>query len=443
MRKEYLIALGIFTSLFFLVLGHNFLTCIGLGLSMYYVFYTVSLIGNTIPIIQLMITMSLLQWVVGPYVEYQNTVHHYKYYMYVDEETYMSFIVPSIIAFIFGTSLFKVDDRLDSIGVRVNDLLTNYPKIPFYLIVGGLVIPYLGFLLPSTLGFVVFILSNVKYIGVIYLLYSGKPNRWPVFIGTMVLTASASLAMGMFHDLLLWSIMLSTFVARELRLSYIKKIVFAIVGIFFAITIQSVKSEYRTYVWKGYEGNKFSLFIGLALDQWSSGRIINPSDDTDMNVRLNQGWIISAIMKQVPEKEPFADGETITEAIKASIMPRFLFPEKKVAGGQENYERFTGLQLGKNTSMGISIVGEGWANYGYGGGIAFMFFWGLFIGWFWRKLVSLSAFYPTLLLWSPILFLQVVKAETELVVVLNHLIKAAIVVFGLLWFIKKQWGVRV
>ena len=73
----------------------------------------------------------------------------------------------------------------------------------------------------------------------------------------------------------------------------------------------------------------------------------------------------------------------------------------------------------------------------------FLFGWGVFIGWFWQKIIHLSEIFPTLLIWSPILFLQTIKAETELVVVLNHLIKASALVFGLLWFVKKQWGIRI
>jgi hypothetical protein len=38
----------------------------------------------------------------------------------------------------------------------------------------------------------------------------------------------------------------------------------------------------------------------------------------------------------------------------------------------------------------------------------------------------------------PLMFLQVIKAETELVVVLNHLIKASIVIWAFFWFAKKR-----
>ena len=259
----------------------------------------------------------------------------------------------------------------------------------------------------------------------------------------MSLTALASIASGMFHDLLLWAMLTFTFVARELKLSLGPKITIALLAMFLAMTIQSVKHEYRSLLKNGYAGNKVSLFMGLATQQWSNGSIITPAADEDMNARLNQGWIISAVMKNVPNREPFAGGATISEGITASLLPRFLAPNKKKAGGRENFSKFTGLPLAENTSMGISLAGEGYANYGRWGGVLFMFCWGIFIGWFWKKLSHWSNIYPTLLIWSPILFLQVIKAETEFVVVLNHLVKASVLVFGLLWFIKRQWGIRI
>jgi hypothetical protein len=297
--------------------------------------------------------------------------------------------------------------------------------------------------LPPAFGFVFYLLANIKYVGIVYLLFTGKPNRWPIFFATFAGTIAVSLASGMFHDLLLWSVMLSTFVANELRLNTMLKIGLAVVGITLAITIQSVKGQYRDFLANGYPGNKIALFWGLAANQWQSGRIVNPEGDTDMNVRLNQGWIISAIMHHTPEKQPFASGETISDAITSSLLPRFLAPDKAKAGGRENYRKYTGLQISEGTSMGISLAGEGWANYGYWGGIMFMLGWGLFVGWLWKKIHALSAYYPTIIIWSPIIFLQVVKAETEFVVVLNHMLKASFLILMLLWFVKRQWGIRI
>jgi len=428
--------------LIFLLGVKIFWSALGISFTIFYMLRVVDQMGKKIPILDLMTAMAALQWIVGPYIDYHNGITHYKYHMYVPEAQYMAYAVPSIIAFRIGTLFFKDYSNLDEIGQRVNKLL-DYPKLPYLLIIGGLLIPYLNAFIPASLRFVFFLLANIKYVGAIYLLYSGKPNRWPVFIAIMIATALASIASGMFHDLLLWAMLTFTFIARELHLSYYTKIAITVLGMFVAITIQSVKHEYRGMLQNGYGGNKVALFTGLAMDNWSNGRIITPSSDEDMNTRLNQGWIISAVIKNVPKKQPYANGSTITEGIEAALLPRFLAPNKKKAGGRENFIKFTGLPLGEHTSMGISLAGEGYANYGRWGGILFMFIWGLFIGWFWKKLGNMSTIYPTLLIWSPILFLQVIKAETEFVVVLNHLIKSSVLIFGLFWFINRQWGIRI
>jgi len=426
-----------------LVMGIQGWTAIGLAFTGFYVWQVIRKMGHTIPIIDLMTALAALQWIVGPYIDYHNELNHYKYYMYVPEEQYMAYVVPALLAFRLGTLFFKDHSDLDIIGTRVKALLASYPKLPYVLVIAGLLIPLVNSFIPASLRFVFFLLSNVKYVGIIYLLFSNKANRWPVFMGVMSLTALASIASGMFHDLLLWGMLTFTFVARELKLGLLTKSASTIMAILLAITIQSVKHEYRAALQAGYGGNKVALFSGLAMDNWSNGRIVTPTNEEEMNARLNQGWIISAVMKNVPKYQPYTSGNTIIEGMEAAFLPRFLAPNKKKAGGRENFMKYTGLKLGKNTSMGISLAGEGYANFGVIGGILFMFCWGLFIGWFWQKLFSFSNWYPTLLIWSPILFLQVIKAETEFVVVLNHLIKASVLVFGLLWGIKRFWGIRV
>jgi hypothetical protein len=427
-----------------MAMGIYFWTAIGIGFTLFLGLNLIDQMGKKIPIVELMVTLAGLQWIVGPYLDYNKPFQHFKYYMYVDEPTYMAYAVPIVIAFYIGTLLFRKDESMEGIGERVERLLTNHPKLPYLLVIIGFALPFFNFLVPGSLKFVLFLLGNIKYIGAIYLLFSKSSNRWWVFGGTMLFTAATAIAAGMFHDFLLWGMLTFTFVARELKLSYLSKLSIAGLAVFVALSIQTVKHSYREMVWnKGYSGNKTQLFMNLVSEAWQNGTVLSPAPDNDANVRLNQGWIISAVINHVPLREPYANGATVTEAIKASLLPRFLAPDKKKAGGQENFARFTGFKLNTGTSMGISLAGEGWANYGYWGGILFLFSWGLFIGWFWQKIIVWSEHFPTLLIWSPMLFLQVVKAESELVVVLNHLAKASMLVFGLLWFIKRQWGIRI
>lgn len=400
--------------------------------------------GDTIPIPELMVLLAALQWIVGPYIDYHNEFEHYKYKMYVSEEVYMSFAVPVVLAFKVGLSFFKQDVQLVYLKASIKALLSQHPYFPYTLVAIGILAPFARQLFPPGLAFVFFLFGQVKYIGALYFILSGHPNRWYIFSGLMIISALGSIASGMFHDLLLWSVLTMSFVFHELKSSFWSKLTILIFGGLFIVTIQSVKHQYRILS-PSVAGSiaKTGLFIKLASEEWKEGKITNPADDSEINVRLNQGWIISKVMANVPEYEPYADGQTILDALEAAFLPRIIAPSKKTAGGVENFKKYTGLPIGEHTSMGISLAGEGWANFGYYGGIFFIFLWGVFISWFWNKLSDWSEFFPTLLVWSPILFLQTVKAETELVVVLNHLIKASIVVFALLYYFQRYRKIRI
>ena len=86
--------------------------------------------------------------------------------------------------------------------------------------------------------------------------------------------------------------------------------------------------------------------------------------------------------------------------------------------------------------MDISQVGEAYANFGAIGGMIFMLLVGLFFNWIIARISKWGNIYPDLIFWLPLIFLQVVKAETSLVTVLNHLTKAMLVA----WFFFSPWG---
>jgi len=148
-------------------------------------------------------------------------------------------------------------------------------------------------------------------------------------------------------------------------------------------------------------------------------------------------------MSWTPSREPFAEGETINEALRSAFMPRFLFPNKVTAGGRTYFYRFTGRQLSDTTSMGLGLVGEAYANYGIQGGILFMFIIGLFYNWFIFMIYRIANKHPTIIFFIPLIFLQVVKAETDFSVIINHLFKASIAVWMIYFGINKFLGIKI
>lgn len=412
---------------------------LGIILVLYIAWRFIDALGKSLPILELMMLISGSQWIVGPYISYHQETTHFKYYMYVDQETYMTYIVPAFICFCIPL-LMILKRKTASQEVLFSKYLP-YAKSLLFIGVGADV---LSAVTPAALAFFFFLIAQFKFIGALLLLFSPKKSDQYYFYGALLYLFVNALARAMFHDLLLWGIFMFMYWCIKNKPTLRTRLALISAGVIFAIMIQSVKAAFRSQVWGGFQGNKVELFVDLLDRKVSSGYFEDEASNEELNVRLNQGWIISAIMYYTPAFQDYANGVTIKDAIFSSLLPRFLNPNKKVAGGQENFELYTGLPLSKGTSMGMSIIGESYANFGVTKGVLFMFIWGWFLALFWKKLMKITQKYPLVLMFLPVLFLQVVKAETELVVVLNHLFKASIVVALFFWAARKylNWALK-
>lgn len=108
----------------------------------------------------------------------------------------------------------------------------------------------------------------------------------------------------------------------------------------------------------------------------------------------------------------------------------FFFPDKATAGGLKNFRKYTGLVIDDGTTFGLSPLGEAYLNYGVVGGIGFMLVFGGCFAIFYYGTLRFALKQPTFLFWIPLIFYQAMKAETELLVILNQLIKGSMVAFG-------------
>lgn len=389
-------------------------------------------LGVSLPILELMLLIAGLQWIIGPLIEYAAPTVHYKYYMYVDQVVYMAYVVPAYLLFVI--IILVGLKRMVQLNIALEQLV-YFSKFGLSLFFIGIVYDlFSGFL--GFLGFLGYIISNFKFVGAIILYFSKNKRVRRLFYIAILFLLYRSLSNAMFHDFVLWSAFFYMFWAFQFKPSVFTKLTtFAVAGIFL-ISLQTIKAAYRSEVWAGNKGNKIELFVGLMYDALlGDGSTLDAEENNvDNNVRLNQGWIISAILDEIPKKTNYFGGSTIVDALSASLLPRFLDPDKAKAGGQENFRKFTGLQISDGTSMGISIIGEGYGNYGKIGGIFFMGFWALFVLLVWKYLLKQASKNILLVAFLPLIFLQVIKAETELVVVLNHLVKSGIVVLLFLRF---------
>ena len=413
----------------------NLLSLVGIGIVLLVALNFIRALGKRIPMLELMLLTAGLQWVIGPAIEYQATSHHYKYYMYVEEAVYMAYVVPAygIFTLIILYGLKK--------GPKLNiaiDKFYEYAPYGKYILLVGVFSDFVKGTAPGGLQFVFFLLANFKYAGALILFFSIKKWDRYLFYAALGYLFFGAIRSGFFHDLILWGTFFYMYWAYKIKPNTKLNIIIIVFGMFAATTIQGVKANYRSIIAEGYEGSYLTLFFDSLGQRISRDEEAPGFEDKDeLNVRLNQGWIISAIMEHTPRMQQYAGGTTVGEAIFASALPRFLNPDKKIAGGVDNFEKFTGLTLGENTSMGMSIIGEAYANFGVGGGILFMAIWGFVLIRFWYFILRQVGKRQLLIFFIPIMFLQVIKAETELVVVLNHLVKSLILIFIFFWLTRK------
>lgn len=443
-NTKYIIGTVSFFALF-IIFSLGFFSSFGIALFLFFgtkFFYE---IGKKIEIRDIMILLALLEWVVGPLLAYKIYPDDTFYYMAVDINIYMSFVVPASLAFIIGLYLpfWKKNHTEEHYLFKIKQFVKKNKNLDLILIFIGVISELIIDIVPSSIRFVLFLFSGLRFIGLYFLFLSDRKHKNVyvyILLGWLFLTA---LRETLFHDLLLWLgffVVIAAFITKP---SFRKKLVFLIAILTLVIAIQTVKHSFRQELSTGNE-NGVSLFAKLVREKVIEGNSVSSESNLSAMVnRINQGWIIARIMYWTPSREPFAEGETIVEAIKASILPRFLAPNKVKAGGRTYFTRFTGKTISDNTSMGLSLLGEAYANYGKFGGSIFMLLIGLFYNLVLFIIYKIAGKHPSIIFFIPLIFLQVVKAETDFSVILNYLVKASFVVWFVFFALNKVFRIKI
>lgn len=415
----FLLAIGIagrfeFAPPWFLVLATFFYSSVAL----------IKALGRDIPILEVTSFIYTLQLLVGPLFSYADPPAFARYQMAVSSSVYFTYTIPAVCAYLIPVAFAR--NHLPYL-TQVMDFRAG-PRV----FTAGVVICAIGFVsdqlapyVPASLRFVAFLLAELKFIGALYCYFCRHGQRRWILAAVLIATVISSLGTALFHQLILWGAITASLViyresqGRNLGLR-IGCLIFGLVGL---IALQSYKTDYREALRTNPGGGILSN-LGTAL---STGTMNLDSSREVLRVRLNQGWIISNVMKHIPAYEPFSGGDTLVEAVRDAFLPRALFNKAVRAGGRDNFRKFTGLRIRSNTSMGISPVGEAYGNMGIDAGILTMFVYGAIFASLYFFLTTRKKFDTLFLLWIPAVFSQALKAETELSVVLNHLVKAGIV----------------
>ena len=374
----------------------------------------------------------------------------YPEYQIEDIHRYFSYIGPALgagaLGFLVATMAMPREPRESTPIGRHPRLLGELD----WLLWGGLAIDVFVPNAPGGLAFVVFLLAGLRFVGAIgWMITQAAGWKWRL---ALLLTHEVYVAtrIGMFHDLILWSLsLLAIYVSlhRQRRLALVGGLFTLVLAVF---VLQDAKWTLRQGIWN--DRNEAVVFgRTVTFSDWSRPLVTSLCivDSTTKLVRggftdeslgnsitrFNQGWIIDRVMTHVPNDEPYARGETIWAAVEATLLPRVLVPDKLRIDGKANMERFAGHILESNVTMNLGFAGEMYANFGRWRGVIACAVYALVLGLFFRWAAILA--YRSPFWWAFAVYAAhwALKAETDVAGVLNYLVKASLLIWVLTFFL--------
>lgn len=421
----------------------SWLSLIALAITLHQFLILFYSVGAVIPIRYLAGAFMCLQMLLGPTLAY-NGLDAYQdnvvYRMKISEMDYLSYVIPATVLFIVGLHITAGKLRGEVLDVSaIARFIDKSGNLPYIFIAIGFLSTYIRGFFGSELGFVFYLLSSFKFIGAFMLILGTKHLKTWVLVLVFGSIIATTLQTAMFHDFLTWLIMLGAVLAVKFNPSILFKALTAFGFITLAVVIQQVKGDYREAAWMGKGGGAgIESFEKIVNKKKGENSLFSSESLAKSNLRINQGFILTNIMNNVPAREPFAYGQELVEILKAAFLPRILAPNKLNAGDRLFFMKYSGMALQKGTSMGLGTMGDGYINFGTIGGSIFMFFFGLLFSEVLNGFCKYSKDFPFLLLFTPLVFYYPIRPDCELQTSLGHLVKSCMLIYLIIMFWKKD-----
>ena len=424
--------------LFISYFKYDMLSSTAVGIFAYWVSALFLRINTSFPIKELFLSLYSLQYLFGAALTYNgwDEYNYYDYRMRISSDNYFMYVIPVFLSFSLGFNIFVKKNSIKINRSQIDQWINLHPQTPYYFIVVGFLISFTLNFIPSSLNFVVYILAGFKYIGLFILLMSFrtvKPILMAIIYGSILVSSFQG---GMFHDLLLWIIMLSLLLVYRYQSNWMLKIVGILVFGVFAIFIQSIKGGLREQTWKGNKQASVSLVEDVTSDVVrSNGGLLNMSNIGPNVIRVNQGWVLASAMDHVPINVDHTHGELMWEYVYSAIVPRVFDADKFKTGGHDLVNKYAGREIGGDTSVALGLFTDAYVDFGYLGAIFCIFIFGLLYGYILKQFYLKSVTYPILILFATSAFLFPIRPDTDTGSALGNLFKTIL----LLWIIFRMY----
>lgn len=182
----------------------------------------------------------------------------------------------------------------------------------------------------------------------------------------------------------------------NLRSTFVVTVVGA-VTMYFALTWQAVKQEYRAYLNQGTHQQVVLVSPGDELSTFSE--MVGDVDASDLSRgfeslldRLAYVDLFADVLARVPDQIPFEHGALLRNAIQHALMPRMFFPDKPILDSDSDETMYyTGLNLAgrlQGTSIGLGYMVEQYIDFGPTLMFLAIFCIGMAWGWMYRYILT-------------------------------------------------------
>lgn len=376
-----------------------------------------------------------LNYLVAPAITYQLPDEQVLYGMQIPSDQYFNLALPGFFLFAFGmfifpTKLFKISYQKVGQSTIVNrDFLI---KTTFL----GLVLNASNSFFQGELGFLVYLISMVRFVGAFALL-SVDRKLWYWSALVILMELASGFLKGMYHDAIMWVIFFGLFYIYALKPTFRTKLIGIISIITLLLLTQAVKFAYREQVWQGGKEATLTTVAEVGSSKASSDQLLGEDNLLNTLNRGNQAWIFASTVNNMDQNKNFQGLTNVNKYLEAALLPRFLAPNKLTSGNKEIFNEFSGHTINEGTSMGLGIFADGYIAYGAWGVYIFGFALGLIFSLTFKlvdRWTKVSSFYVLLLL--PLLN-YAVRPDCELQTTINHLFKG-ILLYGFLVYLTRK-----
>ncbi len=400
-------------------------------------FFTIS--NNGLVFREFVLLLYVINYLLSPSISFLLGEKITAYNLKLSPQAYFNLAIPGIVFFYLGlfsinTNLFSPNFSAVNIAAIINEELLK--KVTILAILSSLLTSFL----PGDLAFVVYLISLLQYVSAfsLFALNPKKNKVWPAI--TLLFVLYKSFLVGMYHDAVMWVLFFGIIFIYIIKPTLKVKLIGTFFVVVVVLFIQSIKQSYREEVWYGGKQASLATVSGVGYSKASADIILGEENLLGSLTRSNQAWIFSSTVDNMDRNKDFQGLTVVYKYIEASLLPRFLAPDKIKSGDKEIFNTFSGHTINAGTSMGLGIFADGYIAYGAIGVYIFGFALGLIFALTFKLLegwTKISPFYVLLIF--PLLN-YAVRPDCELQTTINHLSKG-IMLYGLIvWYTKKRFS---